>query len=192
VNGALVGLTLSAPLMLAVAVGVRFDMGRPIIFRQQRTGLNGRLFTVLKFRTMTQADGAESAATDAQRLGPFGRFLRHTSLDELPQFWNVLRGEMSLVGPRPLLPAYLPLYTPEQARRLLVRPGMTSWVAVNGRNAVSWQDQFAMDVWYVDNQSMLLDLKILVLTLQKVITREGVTQPGHASRASFRGSDESR
>jgi lipopolysaccharide/colanic/teichoic acid biosynthesis glycosyltransferase len=184
--GALVVLS---PLLLAVAVLVRVRLGEPVLFRQRRPGLHGRPFVMVKFRTMREARDARGAALpDAERLTPLGRFLRASSLDELPELWNVLRGDMSLVGPRPLLMEYLPLYTPEQARRHEVRPGITGWAQVNGRNAISWEEKFALDVWYVDNRSLALDARILVATLARVFRREGITQPGHATAAAFAGS----
>jgi len=185
VMGAIFGLVVLAPVTAAVAIAVRLSLGPPVIFRQLRAGRDGVPFTLYKFRTMTNAP----EAPDAERLTRLGKFLRHSSLDELPQFWNVLRGEMSLVGPRPLLPEYTELYTPTQARRLEVRPGVTSLVAVKGRNAVSWDRQLELDAWYVANRTLLLDLKILALTVLKVLKREGITQAGHATRDSFRGAD---
>lgn len=158
------------------------------MFRQVRPGLDGDLFTMVKFRTMTDERSSDGALLpDAQRLTSFGRFLRSSSLDELPELWNVLRGEMSLVGPRPLLVEYLPLYSSEQARRHEVRPGITGWAQVNGRNAISWEDKFALDVWYVDNQSLWLDIKILWITLRKVIVRDGISAAGDATMPKFTG-----
>ncbi len=186
--GATLGLVLFAPVMALVAVGVWLDLGRPILFRQVRTGLHGRPFVLVKFRTMREATGPDGQPLpDAERLTRFGRFLRATSLDELPTLWNVLKGEMSLVGPRPLLPEYLPLYTPEQARRHEVKPGITGWAQIHGRNALSWEERFRLDVWYVDHQSLWLDVKILLLTFWKVIKREGISAPGHATMEKFRG-----
>jgi len=183
------GLLLLSPVLLLLAMLVLLSMGRPVLFRQERPGLHGRPFTLLKFRTMrAPPGGGEEVGSDADRLTAVGRFLRRSSLDELPELWNVLRGEMSLVGPRPLLMEYLPLYSPEQARRHEVRPGITGWAQVNGRNAISWEEKFALDVWYVDNRSFWLDMRILVLTLWKVVRREGVSQPGHATAQRFRGS----
>lgn len=159
------------------------------MFRQERPGLKGRIFTVLKFRTMREATGPDGKPLpDAERLTSLGRFLRASSLDELPQLWNVVKGEMSLVGPRPLLVQYLELYTPEQARRHEVKPGITGWAQVNGRNAVDWDRRLEMDVWYVDNWSLMLDLKILWMTVTKVLARDGVTAPGEATVSEFRGS----
>ena len=181
-------LLLLAPVIAATAVLVAWRLGRPVLFRQVRPGLHGRPFTLVKFRTMTDARGPDGALLpDGQRLPPFGAWLRRTSLDELPQLWNVLRGDMSLVGPRPLLMEYLPLYSPEQARRHEVRPGITGWAQVRGRNALPWAERFTLDVWYVDHRSMLLDLRILGLTLAKVFRREGITQRGHATADYFRG-----
>ncbi|HEX8360770.1 MAG TPA: sugar transferase [Longimicrobium sp.] len=182
VAGAGAGLLVLSPAILAVAAAVRLRLGSPVLFRQERTGRGGRSFTILKFRTML--DGAGS---DAERLTSFGRFLRSTSLDELPQLWNVLRGDMSLVGPRPLLPEYLGRYTPRQARRHEVRPGITGWNAVNGRNSMTWDEQFELDVWYVENRSFWLDLRILGLTVVEVVRRTGIAQPGEATRERFGG-----
>jgi len=185
---ALAGLVLAAPVLLGVAAAVRLRLGSPVLFAQERPGLGGRPFILYKFRTMRDAVDAEGEPLpDEQRLTALGRFLRKTSLDELPQLWNVLRGDMGLVGPRPLLPEYLALYTPEQRRRHEVRPGITGWVQVNGRNAVSWDERFRLDVWYVDNRSLALDLRILALTVKKVLVREGISQPGHATAERFRG-----
>lgn len=180
-------LLLTAPVIAVLAAAVRVTMGRPVLFRQLRAGLRGEPFTILKFRTMRDAPPAGSAPSDDERLTPLGSFMRRTSLDELPQLWNVLRGEMSLVGPRPLLMEYLGLYSPEQARRHAVRPGITGWTQVNGRNALTWDEKFKLDVWYVDNQSLLLDLRILLRTAVKVVRREGISQPGHATTEYFRG-----
>jgi lipopolysaccharide/colanic/teichoic acid biosynthesis glycosyltransferase len=176
-----------APL-LVLAMLVRLRLGSPVLFSQIRPGLHGRPFKMVKFRTMTDARGPDGdLLPDAQRLTTFGRFLRASSLDELPELWNVLRGEMSLVGPRPLLMEYLPLYLPEQARRHEVRPGITGWAQVNGRNAVDWNERFRMDVWYVDNHSLLLDLRILWRTLRKVLIREGISAQGEATMSKFTG-----
>lgn len=184
-----IGLVLLSPLLLAVALLVRAKLGSPVLFRHRRPGLHGRLFTMLKFRTMTGAVGSDGALLpDAERLTPFGRFLRRTSLDELPELWNVLIGDMSLVGPRPLLIEYLPLYTPEQARRHDVRPGLTGWAQVNGRNALSWDEKFALDLWYVEHQSFALDLKILWRTIFKVFARQGISAEGEATMPRFEGS----
>ena len=165
----------------------------PILFRQTRIGLNGRPFTLYKFKTMRDPrPGEDRLANDAVRLTRFGRFLRTTSLDELPSLWNVLRGDMRLVGPRPLLPEYLPLYTPEQLRRHEVKPGITGWAQVNGRNAISWAEKFRLDVWYVDNRSFWLDLKILWLTVWQVLARRGISAAGYATMPPFTGSNQRR
>lgn len=184
------GLLVIWPLILLLALLVRIKIGSPVLFRQKRPGLHGRPFAMLKFRTMTnEVDVDGKVLPDAIRLVPFGRFLRTTSLDELPELFNVLKGDMSLVGPRPLLMEYLPLYTPEQARRHKVRPGITGWAQVNGRNAITWEEKFKLDVWYVDNRSFWLDLKILWLTLAKVFKREGISQEGQATMEKFTGSN---
>jgi lipopolysaccharide/colanic/teichoic acid biosynthesis glycosyltransferase len=178
---------LSMPLLL-LWVLVHRKLGSPVLFRQVRPGLHGRPFMMVKFRTMTDERGADGELLpDAQRLTAFGRFLRASSLDELPELWNVLRGEMSLVGPRPLLMEYLPLYSPEQARRHEVRPGITGWAQVNGRNALSWEERFKLDIWYVDHRSLWLDLRILWLTVRKVIVREGISAQGEATMPRFTG-----
>ena len=183
------GLVLISPVMLAVAALVRWKHGSPVLFSQVRPGYRGELFTLRKFRTMTDArDPQGNLLPDAERLTPLGRFLRASSLDELPELFNVLRGEMSLVGPRPLLVEYLDRYTPEQARRHEVLPGITGWAQINGRNALTWEEKFRLDVWYVDHWSLALDLKILWLTLVKVFRREGISQPGHATAEIFMGS----
>ena len=180
-------LVLALPLLLLAGV-VRYKLGSPVLFRQVRPGLRGRPFMMVKFRTMTDEHGADGELLpDALRLTTFGRFLRASSLDELPELWNVLRGEMSLVGPRPLLMEYLPLYSPDQARRHEVRPGITGWAQINGRNAVSWNERFRLDVWYVDHRTLWLDLKILWLTVRKVIVREGISAQGEATMPRFTG-----
>ncbi|MGB4192499.1 MAG: sugar transferase [Limnohabitans sp.] len=185
---ALLALLLLALPLLALVWLIRRKLGSPVLFRQVRPGLHGKPFTMVKFRTMTDERGPDGALLpDAQRMTPFGRFLRSSSLDELPELWNVLRGEMSLVGPRPLLMEYLPLYSTHQARRHEVRPGITGWAQVNGRNAISWQDKFALDVWYVDHRSMWLDLKILWLTVRKVLVRDGISAAGEATMTRFEG-----
>lgn len=182
-------LILFSPVLAGLALLVRANLGTPVLFRQQRPGLHGRPFYMVKFRTMTDARDAQGALLpDAERLTRFGKFLRSSSLDELPELWNVVKGDMSLVGPRPLLMQYLARYTPEQARRHEVRPGVTGWAQVNGRNAISWEQKFAYDVWYVDNLSFWLDLKILWLTVRKIIAREGISQTGQATMEEFRGS----
>jgi len=184
----LAALLLLCPVLAALALIVRVQLGAPVLFRQTRPGLRGKLFTLYKFRTMTGARDAQgNLLPDAERLTRFGRFLRSTSLDELPELFNVLKGEMSLVGPRPLLTQYLERYTPEQMRRHAVLPGITGWAQVNGRNALSWEQKFALDVWYVDHQSIRLDLKILLLTVWKIIKREGIHQPGQATMQEFLG-----
>jgi lipopolysaccharide/colanic/teichoic acid biosynthesis glycosyltransferase len=177
-----------APLLLGVALCVRVCLGTPILFRQQRPGLRSQPFLLLKFRTMTEAHDVQGRLLpDAERLTPFGRFLRSTSLDELPELLNVMKGEMSLVGPRPLLMKYLERYTPEQMRRHDVRPGLTGWAQVNGRNAITWEHKFALDVWYVEHLSFWLDLKILALTVWRIITRDGINEPGQATAQEFMG-----
>lgn len=178
-----------SPVLAAVSLAIRLKFGSPVLFRQQRPGMNGNAFTLFKFRTMLDArDERGDLLSDSQRLTALGRFLRAASLDELPELFNVLKGDMSLVGPRPLLMQYLDRYTPEQARRHEVRPGITGWAQVNGRNALSWDEKFALDVWYVDNMSFWLDLKILAMTVLKVLSREGVSQRGHATMSEFMGS----
>ena len=180
-------LLLGLPL-LVLAWQVRRKLGSPVLFRQVRPGLRGQPFEMVKFRTMTDARGPDGQLLpDAERLTAFGRFLRSSSLDELPELWNVLKGEMSLVGPRPLLMEYLPLYSREQARRHEVRPGITGWAQVNGRNALSWDDKFKLDVWYVDHRSLWLDIKILWLTVRKVVVREGISAAGEATMPRFTG-----
>ena len=177
------------PVLVAVAVAVRFRLGSPVLFRQLRPGLHGRPFRLVKFRTMTDArDASGQLLPDADRLPPFGRFLRSSSLDELPEIWNVLVGDMSIVGPRPLLMQYLPLYNARQARRHAVRPGITGWAQINGRNALGWEERLEMDVWYVENQRFWLDLKIFFLTFHKVSTRDGISAAGEATMAAFGGS----
>ncbi len=188
--GSAVALVLFAPLMLYIAWRVQKELGKPVLFRQVRPGLNGKPFVMYKFRTMTEERDAEGRLLpDEKRLTPFGRFLREYSLDELPEFFNVLRGEMSLVGPRPLRMEYLDRYTPEQARRHEVKPGITGWAQVNGRNALPWEEKFKLDVWYVDNWTIWLDLKILWLTVVKVLRREGISAHGHATMPEFKGSE---
>lgn len=180
-------LVLAVPL-LVLAWQVRRRLGSPVLFRQLRPGLHGRLFTMVKFRTMTDEHGPDGVLlSDEQRMTAFGRRLRTSSLDELPELWNVLRGDMSLVGPRPLLVEYLPLYTPEQARRHELRPGITGWAQINGRNSLSWEEKFQLDVWYVDHQSFWLDLGILFITIWKVLRREGINASGEASITRFSG-----
>lgn len=186
---ALAGLVALAPLLLLVAVLVRLSLGAPILFRQERPGRYGRPFTLVKFRTMTAADGPDGRPlADELRLTRVGRWLRAASLDELPQLYNVLRGNMSLVGPRPLLSEYLPLYSPHQARRHEVQPGLTGWAQVHGRNATTWEERLDLDVWYVDHRSLLLDLRILWLTLGAVLGGRGIRHAGHATMPKFTGS----
>lgn len=185
---AAIALVLLAPVIGLVAWQVHRKMGSPVLFRQTRPGLYGRPFKMIKFRTMKDAvDAQGNPLPDSERMTSFGYFLRATSLDELPELWNVLRGDMSLVGPRPLLMEYLPIYSREQYRRHEVRPGISGWAQVNGRNAISWEDKFKMDVWYVDNQSFLLDIKILFLTIKKVLAREGVSGEGEVTMGKFTG-----
>ena len=182
------GLLALSPVLAAVAVAILVSEGRPVLFRQMRPGFRGQPFEMLKFRTMSNRLGPDGRPLpDDQRLTPLGSFLRATSLDELPELWNVLRGEMSLVGPRPLLMQYLPLYSAEQARRHDVRPGLTGWAQVNGRNAISWEEKFRLDVWYVDNRSFWLDVKILALTIVKVFRRDAISAEGHATMPPFEG-----
>jgi lipopolysaccharide/colanic/teichoic acid biosynthesis glycosyltransferase len=191
VVGASLALVLLSPLLAVVALLVRVRMGSPVLFRQPRPGRDGRAFVMTKFRTMTDRRGPDGGLLpDAERLTALGRWLRRTSIDELPELLNVLHGDMSLVGPRPLLMEYLPLYTAEQARRHDVRPGITGWAQVNGRNAVTWEEKFALDVWYVDHRSLRLDLEILRRTVAQVFHGHGVTAPGHATIEPFRGSTE--
>lgn len=181
-------LVVLAPLLITVAGLVRWRLGSPVLFRQVRPGLRGRPFEMVKFRTMRDAvDPKGQALPDAMRLTSFGKWLRSTSLDELPELWNVLKGEMSLVGPRPLLMEYLPLYSPVQARRHETRPGITGWAQVNGRNAIGWDEKFALDVFYVDNRNFWLDLKIIILTFKLILRREGITAEGSATADKFTG-----
>jgi len=182
------GLLLLSPLLILVGLAVRLSLGSPVFFRQQRPGLNAKPFSLCKFRTMQDRSDCEgNLLPDEDRLSPFGGFLRKTSLDELPELFNVLKGDMSLVGPRPLLMEYLDRYTPEQARRHEAKPGITGWAQVNGRNAISWEKKFELDVWYVDNQSLFLDLKILWMTVLLALKREGISQEGHATTPKFLG-----
>ena len=183
-------LPLTLPIYLLTMLLVLTQLNFPILFRQPRTGLNGKIFNIYKFRTMTDdCDKDGILLPDALRLNKFGKFLRSTSLDELPSLWNVLKSDMSLVGPRPLLLEYLPLYSTQQARRHEVKPGITGWAQVNGRNAITWGEKFDLDVWYVDNQSIWLDIKILWLTVKKVIMRDGINQVGQSTMESFKGND---
>jgi lipopolysaccharide/colanic/teichoic acid biosynthesis glycosyltransferase len=190
-TAAAAGLLALSPVLAATAVAIRVTMGSPVLFRQKRPGLGARPFELLKFRTMTasksQRDDAVDPSTDAQRLTPVGKFLRDWSLDELPQLVNVLRGDMSLIGPRPLLLQYLPRYSPEQARRHQMPPGITGWAQINGRNSVSWDEKFAMDVWYIDHWSLWLDAKILLTTVRRVLARDGISSAGHVTMPEFLG-----
>ncbi len=186
----LIGLILLSPLLLVIAVIVRIKLGSPVIFKQQRPGLHGNAFCMYKFRTMTDArDTDGNLMPDEKRLPAFGKFLRSTSLDELPELFCVLKGDMSLIGPRPLMMKYLPRYTPEQARRHEVKPGITGWAQVNGRNAISWEEKFQLDVWYVDNWNLWIDFKILLKTFTSVFQREGITQHGHVTAEEFMGTE---
>ena len=188
ITAALAALLLLALPLALLTWQVRRKLGSPAFFRQVRPGMHGKPFKMVKFRSMTSERGPDGELLpDAVRLTPFGRFLRSTSLDELPELWNVLKGDMSLVGPRPLLMEYLPLYSPEQARRHEVRPGITGWAQVNGRNAIGWEDKFTLDVWYVDHRSLWLDIKILWLTVKKVLVREGISAAGEATMPRFTG-----
>ena len=183
-------LLLLSPVIAIVAWQISRKMSSPVLFRQTRPGLDGKPFQMVKFRTMKDAVDAEgNPLPDSERLTPFGQFLRSSSLDELPELWNVLKGDMSLVGPRPLLMEYLPLYSPEQYRRHAVRPGVTGWAQVNGRNSLSWDEKFKLDVWYVDNRSLWLDIRILFLTVKKVLVRDGISAEGEATMAKFTGND---
>lgn len=185
---AAIALVVFSPLLLIIAIAIYIRMGRPIVFSQPRPGKDNRIFTFYKFRTMTDdRDLAGNLLPDEQRLTAFGQFLRRTSLDELPQLWNVLKGDLSLVGPRPLLVKYLDRYTPEQARRHEVKPGITGWVQINGRNALNWEEKFKLDIWYVDHWSLWLDLQILFLTIGKVLQQEGINQEGYVTAEEFKG-----
>ena len=193
VLAAVTGLLLLSPVFLIVSLLVTADLGRPVLFAQLRPGKDGKLFRMYKFRTMrdvVDADGRQ--LSDLERLTKLGRLLRSTSLDELPELINVLLGPMSLVGPRPLLPQYLDRYTPEQARRHEVKPGITGWAQVNGRNALTWEEKFQLDVWYVDNRSLWLDMRILLMTIVRVLKRDGISSDGHATMPEFTGSDRVR
>lgn len=183
-------LIILSPLIAVIGILVRLKLGSPVLFRQKRPGLKGRAFTLIKFRTMLDARNADgSLRPDSERLTAFGRWLRASSLDELPELWNVLKGQMSLIGPRPLLMHYLPLYSPEQARRHDVRPGITGWAQINGRNAISWDEKFALDVWYVHHWSLWLDAKILVASLGSIFSRQGISAEGDATMPEFKGSN---
>ncbi|MBF9055272.1 sugar transferase [Rhodobacterales bacterium HKCCA1065] len=187
--GAAIGLIVFSPILIVISLMIRRQMGSPVLFCQSRPGMDGKPFQMIKFRTMRNAvDTDGRPLPDAERLTKLGRFLRSSSLDELPELWNVLKGDMSLVGPRPLLMEYLPLYSPEQARRHELRPGVTGWAQVNGRNAISWDEKFVLDVWYIDNRSLWLDLKIIWLTIRKVIKRDGISAAGEATMSKFTGS----
>lgn len=187
---ALAALLALLPVLLVLYVIIAIKMGIPVFFVQARPGMKGNIFKMVKFRSMTDEKGVNGELLpDSQRLPPFGQLLRATSLDELPELWNVLKGEMSLVGPRPLLIEYLNKYTPEQARRHLVRPGVTGWAQVNGRNALSWEEKFALDTWYVDNRTFWLDIKILFMTVNQVFKRDNISQDGHATMEKFKGSE---
>jgi sugar transferase EpsL len=181
------GIVLLSPLFAAIGLAVLLTMGSPVIFRQVRPGQGSKAFTLLKFRTMKSAPQGAEALPDGERLTRLGRFLRRTSLDEMPELFNVLKGEMSLVGPRPLLVEYLGLYSVEQARRHEVRPGITGWAQVNGRNGIEWEEKFALDVWYVEHRSFMLDLRILCMTAAGVVSARGISHPGHATMERFRG-----
>lgn len=183
-----IALIILLPVLAVLALLIRVNMGGPVLFRQTRPGLHGAPFDMVKFRTMRDAHDREGKPlADAERITPLGRMLRATSLDELPELWNVLKGDMSLVGPRPLLMEYLPLYTPEQARRNDVHPGLTGWAQVNGRNALSWEDKFRLDIWYVDHRGFWLDAKILFMTVAKVLRRDGISAEGEATMTKFEG-----
>ena len=185
----LMAIVLLSPILLLLVWQVRRKLGRPVIFRQLRPGLHGQPFELLKFRTMANKRNAKgNSLPDSERLQGFGKLLRSTSLDELPELWNVLKGEMSLVGPRPLLMEYMDLYSAEQARRHDVRPGITGWAQVNGRNALSWEEKFTLDVWYVDNKSMILDIKVLFRTIMSVFRRDGISAEGQVTMQKFTGS----
>ena len=187
-SAALVGLAVAAPVLLGAAVAVRATMGSPVLFRQKRPGRDERTFEIVKFRTMREATDAEgNPLSDAERLTAVGRWLRATSIDELPQLFNVLRGDLSLVGPRPLLVRYLPRYSPAQRRRHEVMPGVTGWAQIHGRNTISWEEKFALDVWYVEHWSLALDARILIETVGRVLRRDGVSSDGHATMPEFQG-----
>lgn len=184
----IIGLVALSPVMILIAWNIRRTLGAPVFFRQVRPGRHGIPFKMIKFRTMRNSvNHTNELLTDEERITPFGSFLRSTSLDELPELWNVLKGDMSLVGPRPLLMEYLELYTPEQAHRHEVRPGVTGWAQVNGRNAITWEEKFKLDVWYVNNRSLWLDIKILFMTVKKVFIREGISAEGEATMSKFEG-----
>jgi lipopolysaccharide/colanic/teichoic acid biosynthesis glycosyltransferase len=182
------GLILLSPIVLVIAIWVRYKLGSPIFFIQTRPGKNGKPFSMVKFRSMkTAIDARGLPLSDEERLTPFGKTLRSTSLDELPELWNVLKGDMSIVGPRPLLMEYLPLYSSRQFRRHEVRPGITGWAQINGRNSIEWEEKFELDVWYVENRSFLLDIRIILLTFKAIFSRKGITAPGHSTVEYFQG-----
>lgn len=186
IAGASLGLLISAPIMLIAAIAIRCTMGKPCLFRQNRGGLHGTVFTLYKFRTMVEAtDAAGAVLPDNERLTPIGRFLRQTSIDELPQLWNVLRGDMSLVGPRPWMSEYLDIYDDWQRRRHEMKPGITGWSQIRGRNAISWDERFELDIWYIDNWTLTLDFNILASTIARVLRREGISQDNHATMPKF-------
>ena len=188
ISVSLFALTILSPILAIVAWKIKRNLGSPVFFKQQRPGLNGTPFEMIKFRTMRDAEDLDgNILPDAERMTPFGEKLRNTSLDELPELLNVLKGDMSLVGPRPLLMRYLPLYSEEQARRHEIRPGVTGWAQVNGRNAIGWDEKFKYDVWYVDNRNFWLDIKILFLTVKKVFVKEGISEEGEATMSEFKG-----
>lgn len=188
--GSFLGLVIFTPILIIIAWNIKKKLGSPIIFRQARPGMYGKTFEMIKFRSMRDAvDISGNTLPDSERLTPFGEKLRSTSLDELPGLWNVLKGDMSLVGPRPLLVEYLPLYSEEQSKRHNMKPGITGWAQVNGRNAISWEEKFKLDVWYVENQSLFLDIKILLLTVKKVFIRDGISADGEATMSKFNGSE---
>ena len=185
---AVIILVVFSPLLVVLYMLVYFNLGSPVLFKQKRPGLHGKIFTIYKFRTMSDdRDNNNNLLDDKARVTRFGKFLRSTSLDELPELFNIIKGDMSFVGPRPLLAEYLDRYTPEQARRHGVKPGITGWAQINGRNAISWEEKFRLDVWYVDNQSLWLDMKILLITIAKVFKREGISQNGHVTAEEFKG-----
>jgi len=180
-------LPLLIPISILIALLIKINLGSPILFKQSRPGLNGKIFNLSKFRTMSVELDDGNSLSDSKRLSGFGKFLRSTSLDELPEIWNVLNGTMSIVGPRPLLKEYLPLYSESQARRHNIRPGITGWAQINGRNSITWEDKFDYDLWYVDNKSFLLDIKIIFLTIMKVINRDGISKKGEVTMSKFTG-----
>ncbi|MAQ24176.1 MAG: sugar transferase [Pseudomonadales bacterium] len=189
ISVAFVALLLFSPAMLLLSIAIWSSMGRPVLFYQERPGLNSQPFRMMKFKTMRDSiDDDGNQLPDSMRITKLGAFLRSTSLDELPELWNVLKGDMSLVGPRPLLKEYLPLYSQRQLKRHQVRPGITGWAQINGRNSISWKEKFEFDIWYVENQSLWLDLRILILTFIKVVKREGISAEGEASMPKFKGS----